>query len=108
MLLEESDVVGQLPVVSLLLCCSHLPTFILLHHGTGRVPRAPIASACLLLSTAHGRTRQVTISSCLALPICRLASNVCLRHGATATMLSLYTFFIWEGSGSALRLRLWL
>ena len=97
-----------IPAVSLLFCCSHIPTFTLPHHCTGRVPRVLLASACLLLVTAHGRTRQVTISSRLALPICRLASNVCLQHGATVTMLGLHTFFIWDGSGSALRLRLWL
>src|SRR2546427_524718 len=107
MLPEESDVVRQIPVVSLLLCCSHIPTFILLHHGTGRVPRALLASACLLLITAHGRTGQVTIFSHLALPIRRLASSACLQHGATVTMLDLYTSSVQHSPRSAPVLRLW-
>src|SRR5262245_58676997 len=94
MLPEESEVVCRLSVVSLLRWCSHILTFVLLHHCTARVSRAFLISACCLLMTAHGWTRQVTLSSRLALPICRLASNVCLRYGATAPMLSLYTFFI--------------
>src|SRR5215510_4344997 len=79
MLPEESDEVCEISVVSLLLCFSHISTFVLLHPDTARVPRALLAAARLLLLTAHGRTRQVTISSCLALPIRRLASNACLR-----------------------------
>src|SRR5712691_11148780 len=59
MLPEESDVVCQSPEVSLLLCFSHIPTFVLPYHCAGRVPRVLLASACLLLVTAHGRTRQI-------------------------------------------------
>src|SRR2546427_9599334 len=91
MLPEESDVVCQLPGVPLLFCFHHIPTFVLSSHCASRAPRVLLASACLLLSTAHGQTRQVTIPARLALPISRLASNACLRHGATATMLGLYT-----------------
>src|SRR4029434_10507719 len=101
MLPEEHDVVCQSPVV-LLLCFSHIPTFTWPHHCTGRVLRALLASACRLLMTAPGRTRQVTISSRLALPICRLASNVCLRYVVTANMLSLVPSFFWYVPVSAL------
>src|SRR5881409_844176 len=44
----------------------------------------------------------------LTLPISRLASNACLRHGATATMLDLHTSSVQHSPRSAPAPRLWL
>src|SRR5438309_1781664 len=110
MLPEKGDVVCQLPVVSLLLCFRHIPTFVLPSYCIHRALRVRLVPAYLLLVITlwTDTSSPATIPCYLALPTGRLASNACLRHGATATMLDLYTSSVQDSPRSAPVPRLWL
>ena len=78
-----------------------------------RASRAPLSTPRPRLSspdycTWTDTSSPVAIPARLALPISRPASNACLRHGATATMLGLYTSSVQHSPRSAPVPCLWL